>query len=105
MCPSLEVFTVKGARNFGEIVRQLWGGKKRRRNSTIVFYDEYTFYTIVGFSISIKWCYTVAFVYLDVTFLVIRSFMQARLILANWSCDARNLVIRGQKFGLAGPEM
>ena len=61
LCPSLEVFTGKGARNFGEVVSQLWGGKKkRRRNSTIVIYNEYNFYTIVGFSISIKLCYTVA---------------------------------------------
>ena len=42
-------FYWEGRKNFLEIARPLWGGKKDTNNSKNVFYDQYIFYTILGF--------------------------------------------------------
>ena len=88
-------FFWKGARNFGKIVRQLWGVKKQTNDSKSAFYDEYTFYTIVGFFNSYRIVFILAGVHSYGNFSSNQVvYMQARLILASWSCDTRNLVLR-----------
>ena len=52
MCPSLNVSTGKDARNFGEIIRQLWGGKKQKNLKQMYFIMNTLFTHIWVFSIS-----------------------------------------------------